>query len=134
LESFNFSWVDWIKNIRGFSPHKWSWSPPQMIVDMLYGLSEITSHTFSVCVRLYHERSFNLRFFMNVCEKPNQLILIHFNLFTNKYPPPSPSSLHFRPFQLVNPWLRVRECFGCVLEKENELSWFISSRKVTTLT
>jgi hypothetical protein len=33
----------------------------------------------------------------NVCLKADQLILIHFDLFTYKDPPLSPSSPHFRP-------------------------------------
>jgi len=133
LESFNFSWVVWIKNVHGFSlrndrglQHKWL-----LTCCIVY---RKLHHTPSACARLYRERSSNPRFFTNVCEKQNQLILIHFDLFTYKYPPPSPSSLHFRPFRSVNPWLRVRECFGWVLEKENELSWFISSREVISLT
>jgi len=34
----------------------------------------------------------------NVCQKLDQLILIYFDLFTYKYPPPSPSSSHLCPF------------------------------------
>jgi hypothetical protein len=130
LEPLTF-WVDWPKNICGSHPERsrffsqeQSWSLPRTIVEVLYCVSESTSHAFIVFVKPYHkrswsyvERSSNPNFYINICQKPDQLIIIHFDLFTYKYPTPLPSSPHFCPFQSVSSWVCV--CV-CVCERERE--------------
>jgi hypothetical protein len=84
------------------SVHEQSWSTPWTIIDVLYNVSEGTSHAFSVCVRPYHERSSNPKFYLNdhhLLEEHSSNDQISWSLssafIAYKYPLPYASQHHF---------------------------------------
>jgi hypothetical protein len=122
------------RNVRG-SHHEWSLT----CCTMCQKVHSTPSACVSDCtpndgLTLNILRTFAFRL-SNVGQKPDQLILIHSDFFSYKYPHPYPFHLIFRPFLQLDPKVRVRvRVRERERERENEFSWFLFFKEVTFLT